>query len=236
MSDNLLDTYLTKSGFSFSDKNILLLNNLLESTLETNKCFNLTSITDKDDFIEKMIIDSLLINKFFNFENLTILDVGTGAGFPGLPLAITNPNAKFDLLDSTKKKIDYLNNFINRNRLDNVKGLCSRIEDYAHSENRECYDVILARAVSSLNILIELVVPLLKVDGIFIAFKSVRYEEEIKEAQVALEKLNAKIIDIKEDYLPLSKEKRVFIFVKKIKKTPLKYPRSYSLIKKTPLK
>lgn len=94
----------------------------------------------------------------------------------------------------------------------------------------------MARAVSSLNVLIELVVPLLKVNGIFIAFKSVRYEEEIKEAQLALDKLNAEIIDIKEDYLPFSGEKRVFIFIKKIMKSPMKYPRSYSLIKKNPLK
>lgn len=236
MNDNLLKNCLVETGFSLPDNQILLLNNLIDSTLETNKCFNLTSITNRDEFIDKMIIDSLFINKYFNFDNLSVLDVGTGAGFPGLPLAIVNPNTRFDLLDSTKKKIDYINNFNFDNKLDNVHGICARIEDYAHSENRNSYDIVIARAVSSLNILIELVIPLLKVGGIFIAFKSIRYEEEINEAQVALRKLNAEIIDVKDDILPLSKEKRVFIFIKKVKESPSKFPRSYSLIKKNPLK
>ncbi len=236
MNDNLSNLDLINNDFSLNDKQILLLDNLIDSTLETNKYFNLTSINNRDEFIDKMIIDSLLVNKYFNFDNLTVLDVGTGAGFPGLPLAISNPNAAFDLLDSTKKKIDFINNFISTNKLDNVSAICARIEDYAHGRKRESYDVIIARAVSSLNMLVELVIPLLKINGIFIAFKSLRYEEEIKESTVALKKLNAQIIDIKEDLLPQSREKRVFIFIKKIKPSSSKYPRSYSLIKKNPLK
>lgn len=213
--------------FNISDVNKL--ETLALETLKANELFNLTAIKDINDFRELMIYDSLLPLKYFSFDNKSIIDIGTGAGFPGLPLAIST-KGKFTLLDSTSKKINHINEVSHKLDLNNVKAISARAEEYARKHINE-YDYAIARAVSSLPILIELAIPLLKVGGYLIAMKSNKSDEEIALSKRALKELNAEIINVYNDQLPISKENRTLIVIKKIKSSPKKYPRSYSEIK-----
>ena len=225
MTKEELELYLKE--FNISDVNKL--ETLASETLKANELFNLTAIKDINDFRELMIYDSLLPLKYFSFDNKNIIDIGTGAGFPGLPLAIST-KGKFTLLDSTSKKINHINEVSKKLDLSNVKAISARAEEYARKHINE-YDYAIARAVSSLPILIELAIPLLKVGGYLIAMKSNKSEEEIALSKRALKELNAEIIDVYNDQLPISKENRTLIVIKKIKSSPKKYPRSYSEIK-----
>lgn len=202
-------------------------------TLTENEKFNLTAIKDEETFFEKMIFDSLLAIKDLDLKDKKAIDVGTGAGYPGMALALTTP-LDLTLLDSTNKKINYLNAYIENNHLKNVIGVNARIEDFAH-QNIEKYDYVFARAVAPLNILLEMVMPLLKVGGVFIALKGPSGHEEISLCQKAMKKLTCHVDKIIETELYLSKEKRLLIHIKKDQSTPIKYPRSYLLIKKQPL-
>lgn len=209
------------------------LESLLKHTLSVNGKFNLTSIKDEKKFRELMILDSLLPLNLINFNDRKVIDIGTGAGYPGLPLAITT-HGEFTLLDSTSKKINQINEFVSNLKLDNVKTVSARAEEYA-SAHREEFDVGIARAVSSLNILLEIGLPLIKEGGYFIAMKGPRGKEEIEEASNALKELGGEVVEINEVTLPESNEVRVNILIKKIKKTPKKYPRQYKDISNKPL-
>ena len=209
------------------------LETLMDLTLEANEKFNLTAIKDKEAFRELMIYDSLLPFKYFNFDDSSVLDVGTGAGFPGLPLAISS-KGKYTLLDSTNKKISHICRVIDALGLKNADAVCFRIEDYVLN-HRETYDYVLARAVAPLNILVELCLPLVKVGGSFIALKGANGLEELEDAKRAIEKLGGEVNITKIDVLPLNKEKRILIEIKKINHTLKKYPRQYGEIKSKPL-
>lgn len=214
---------------SLDNKCFDILEDLLKYTLEKNQLFNLTAIKEEGSFRELMIYDSLLPLKYFSFtDNDHILDVGTGAGFPGLPLAICS-KGKFILLDSTNKKIAHIATFLDKYHL-NGEAICDRAEHYAQ-QHREQYDYVIARAVAPLNILLELCIPLLKVGGKFIAMKGSKGEEEIKESLSALKKLDASVINVYKDELPESGEVRFTIEIIKNKATNKKYPRDYSTIK-----
>lgn len=210
-----------------------LLMSLMNSTLEQNERFNLTAIKEEPIFLEKMIFDSAIAIRELDLNNKSIIDVGTGAGFPGMVIRILAKDAKVTLLDSTKKKINYLKEFALANNL-NINGVSERAEDYSRN-HRETFDYATARAVAALNILLEIIVPLLKVGGTFIALKGLGYEEEINNAKNALKKLNCHIESIYDFDLPESKEKRAIIYIKKDKETSKKYPRQYTDIKKQPL-
>ena len=212
---------------------INLLEALQKDTLETNEKFNLTAIKDENKFRELMILDSLLPLSLLDLSNKSVLDIGTGAGYPGLPLAICS-TGNFTLLDSTKKKIDHINEFVSANNIKNVKTVSSRAEEYARA-NRDKYDVVIARAVASLNVLLEIALPLVKVGGYFIAMKGPRGLEEIDEAKKAIKELDCEVIEIHEEELPESKEKRVNILFQKKKETKSKYPREYKDIVNKPL-
>ena len=203
----------------------------MKKTLETNEKFNLTAIKDEETFLEKMIFDSAIALEDLDIIDKKIIDVGTGAGYPGIVLYIINPKTHLTLLDSTKKKIDYLAEFCKENNY-NINCVCSRAEEYNH---REEYDYAFARAVAPLNILLELIVPMLKVGGRFIALKGQGYEQEIKASQKAMNKLGCHLEKIIEDTLPESNENRVMVYVVKDKETNKKYPRTYADIKKLPL-
>lgn len=209
------------------------LESLLKHTLSVNEKFNLTAIKDEKKFRELMILDSLLPLNLINFNDKKVIDIGTGAGYPGLPLAIAT-HGEFTLLDSTSKKINQINDFVSNLKLDNVKTVSARAEEYALS-HREEFDVGIARAVSSLNILLEIGLPLIKEGGYFIAMKGPRGKEEIEEASNALKELGGEVVEINEVTLPESNEVRVNILIKKIKKTPKKYPRQYKDISNKPL-
>jgi len=198
------------------------------ATLKANESFNLTAIKDENKFRELMILDSAYPLKYFDFSDKKVIDIGTGAGYPGMVLA-TLSSGEFTLLDSTKKKIDFISNYASEHGYFNVKTVVDRAENFA-KKHREEFDFAVARAVSELNVLIELILPLLKVGGHFIALKGSKGIEELKSAKKMLEKLGGEVIQIDEYELPHSHERRVNIIIKKIKETPKKYPREYSEI------
>lgn len=214
-----------KTHFNLDEKYI---DSFLEFLISKNKIMNLTSITNKEEMIEKHIFDSLLISKKINFDDKVVLDVGSGGGFPGIPLAIMFPKSKFILLDSTEKKVNYLNEAIEYLNLHNVEAKCGRVEKLNEVER---YDMVISRAFADLPIYLELVTYLVKVGGTIIALKGPKAEEELSRSKNAMQKLNLKLIDKQIDELPISHDKRINLIFKKIDKTNKKYPREYSLIK-----
>lgn len=198
------------------------------ATLKANESFNLTAIKDENKFRELMILDSAYPLKYFDFTDKKVIDIGTGAGYPGMVLA-TLSNGEFTLLDSTKKKIDFISNYATEHGYFNVNTVVARAENYAKN-HRDEFDYAVARAVSDLKVLIELMLPLLKVGGYFIALKGSKGLEELNKSKKVLSNLGAEVELIDEYELPESKEKRINIIIKKIKKTNLKYPRPYNEI------
>lgn len=228
-----LEKHLTRLNIKFDKNQIDLLFKFMSYTLEANQKFNLTAIKEEDSFVEKMIFDSAIALYDTDLNNKKAIDIGTGAGFPGMVLKILQRDVDMTLLDSTSKKIEHLKQFANDHSFV-MSFSTDRAEDYAKA-NREKYDYAFARAVAPLNILIELIVPLLKVGGTFIAMKGAGFEEEINSSSNAFKKLNCQISSIYETELPESKEKRAIIRITKIKETNKKYPRTFSDIKKMPL-
>lgn len=199
--------------------------------LKENEKINLTAITDIDEFRVKHIEDSLKPSLVFNFYNKVIMDLGSGAGFPGIPLAINFPSSKFVLVEPITKRANFLNKVKEELDLKNVEVLNSRIEDLDKDYK---YDVIVSRAVKELRILLELSIPYLKVGGTLIAYKGPKVEEEIEESTNALNLLNAQIYQKQE--LNLDKKfSRVNLFIRKLSETDKKYPRNFAQISKKPL-
>ena len=215
MNKEQLQALVNQNIVHLSDEMFSSLEELMQDTLTTNEKFNLTAIKNEEDFRELMIYDSLLPLKYIDFSNKKILDVGTGAGYPGLPLAIAS-SGEFALLDSTAKKINHINEYVNAHDITNVQGISARAEDYV-KDHREGFDIVVARAVSPLNILLELCIPALKIGGYMLAMKGSNAEEEILEAKKAFQALNCKIEAKYFDNLPISGEKRALIIIKKEK-------------------
>ncbi len=201
--------------------------------LEYNEHTNLTAIKTMSDVYLKHFYDSLTISKLANFTSGKLLDVGTGAGFPGMVLAICFPNLQVDLLDSNNKKIKFLEELIKKLNLTNVQTIYSRAEDYT-KVNREKYDYVTSRAVADLRVLLELNIPSLKINGEFLVMKG-NIDEELKLSQNALEKLFCTITKKEEFTLPFNSGTRNIMVIKKNKETPSIYPRNYDKIKKRPL-
>ena len=206
----------------------------MELTLKANESFNLTANDTKESFMIKNIIDSLLIVKNLDLDGKNILDLGSGAGLPGIPLAIYYKNTNFTLLEPLTKRANFLKGIAQKLGLKNVKVVNDRAEIFIKNA-RESYDFVTSRAVSRLNILLELSIPFLKVGGKLIAYKGINYQEEINESKNALDLLYSKIIAIEEENLVQINEKRYNIFIQKNQKTSQKYPREYRLIKKKAL-
>ncbi len=206
-----------------------------EELIRVNEHMNLTTITLKEDVYNKHFLDSLTILKAIDLnQNYELLDVGSGAGFPAIPLAITTNNLNITIIDALGKRIKFLNELIDKLELKNVIALHKRAEEYA-KEKKEFYDITTARAVARLPMLCELCLPLTKVGGIFIAMKAQSAKEELKEAKKAIEILGGKVENIYELKLPNDIGKRSIIVIRKIKSTPNKYPRSFNKIKEKPL-
>ncbi len=201
--------------------------------LEYNTHTNLTAIKTIEEVYLKHFYDSMTLSKIADLTEGTLLDIGTGAGFPGLVLAIIYPKLQVSLLDSNNKKIKFLEEAVTLLNLKNVKIIYSRAEDYTQ-KIREQYDYVTSRAVAELRILLELNMPALNVNGSFLVMKG-NAEEEIKFSENALEKLSAKIETQEEFELPLNGGHRTLLKIKKLKETNTMYPRSYDKIKKKPL-
>ena len=226
---------LEKINITLTENQILKLEKFYELLVIWNEKINLTTILKEEDVYLKHFYDSLTLIKVIDLnKELTLLDVGTGAGFPGIVLKIVFPNLKITLLDSMNKRISYLNEIIKELDLKDIDTVCSRAEDYA-LKNREKYDIVVCRAVAHLEILLEITLPLVKVNGYFIAMKS-NANEEIALARKKIFALNSKIIEILSFKLPFENSIRTLIKIQKFKKTDLKYPRKYDKIKKENLK
>lgn len=203
--------------------------------IEVNSYMNLTAIVEHDEVYNKHFLDSLSIVKALDLsKEFTLCDVGSGAGFPSIPLAIVSNNAKVTIIDALNKRINFLNDLIKYIKLDNVSVYHKRAEDYA-KEKREDFDIVTARAVARLNILAELCLPLVKLNGYFVAMKGTVASEEINEACNAIGILGGKIVDRIKFELPDSAGEREIIVIKKVKATPAKYPRAFAKIKEKPL-
>lgn len=203
--------------------------------VEWNKKINLTAITEEKDIILKHFVDSLTVLKYIK-ENKSIVDVGTGAGFPGIPLAIMNDSLKITLVDSLNKRINFLNEVCSKIKLKNTKAIHSRAEEFGQDNNyKESYDIAISRAVSNLTVLAEYLLPLVKVGGKIICMKGPDIEEELKQAKSAIDILGGKFERCDNFCLPKSDISRNIIIINKIKETPKKYPRKAGTPVKTPL-
>ncbi len=196
-----------------------------------NAKYNLTNILDEEEVYLKHFYDSLTIVKGIELNNQYICDIGTGAGFPGIVLKIIYPNIKIDLIDATLKKCNFLNLVIKELSLKDINVINARAEEYA-KENREKYDIVTSRAVANLKHLLEFGIPLLKVNGIFIAMKA-NIDEELNNIDNYYKKLSLSAEKIIKFKLPYENSNRTIYIIKKDKETNKIYPRQYSKIKKT---
>ena len=203
--------------------------------IEWNKKINLTAITDENEIIIKHFIDSLTVLKYISEKNM-IIDVGTGAGFPGIPIAIMMPNVRVTLLDSINKRINFLIEVVRELDLKNIETIHSRSEDCGKDMlYREKYDIAIARAVANLSTLSEYLLPFVKIKGKMICMKGSEIEEELKNAEYAIKTLGGRSILREEFCLPNSDMKRNIIIVEKEQFTPKQYPRKAGLPAKEPI-
>jgi len=226
---------IQKLNIVLSEEQKDLLKEYANFLLEYNQHTNLTAIKTINEVYLKHFYDSLTLVKIIDLtKELKILDIGTGAGFPGLVLAICFPNITVHLLDSNQKKITFLNQVIQKLSLKNVKTIYQRVEDFA-KDQIETYDIITSRAVAELRILLEISFSILKINGTFIAMKS-SIEKEMQDSMDTIDILGGNLEEINSFELPKAAGKRNLIKIKKIKETPKEYPRRYSTILKKTLK
>ncbi len=223
---------LTKSEIEVKDSKITQMLKFLELLYKKNQVMNLTAIRDQKGMLEKHFIDSLLLTKIINDTEKTFIDVGTGAGFPGLILAIFYPEKTFLLVDSVRKKIEFVNEVIKELNLQNVNTSYERSEELI-KDKRESFDVALCRGVANLRIILEYMIPFIKVNGRFLPQKL--NLNEIKESENALKILNSKINKIFQFKLPESEDTRIILEILKLQKTNEKYPRKIGIPVKKPL-
>lgn len=232
----LMCSYGREIDIEFNDKQMNQFYEYMNLLLEWNEKINLTAITEPEEVILKHFIDSLTINKYIE-NNKSIADVGTGAGFPGIPLKIYRPDLSITLVDSLNKRINFLNEVISKLDLKDISTVHSRIEDFGKDKKyRESFDYVTARAVANLTTLSEYLIPISKVGGKCICMKGNDIKEEINNSRNAINILGGKINEVDEFYLPNSDISRNVIIIEKIKNTPNKYPRKAGMPSKEPLK
>ena len=224
-------------GISLSDKQIEQFLNYYELLVEWNSFMNLTAITDFDEVILKHFVDSISLCKYISFQHGdTLIDIGTGAGFPGIPIKIICPDCKITLLDSLNKRINFLNTVIEQLHLTDIITIHGRAEDIAKTkEHRENYNYAISRAVANLSTLSELCIPFVKQNGYFISYKSEKGNEELLEAKNAIEILGGSVDKQISYQLPDSDLSRNLILIRKRNITPKKYPRKAGIPSKEPL-
>ena len=223
---------LKKLNINPNEKQLDQLHKYFELLVEYNKVMNLTGITEEEEVYLKHFYDSITLVRVVDLNNVSSLcDIGTGAGFPGMVLKIIFPELEVTLVDSLNKRIEFLKIVINELGLNKIEAIHARAEEYA-IKNKEKFDVVTARAVAALNILLEYSIPLVKVNGYFVAMKG---KNESEDASNALKVLSSKIEVIDNFLLPIENSNRTLIKVKKEAKTASKYPRKFADIKRKPL-
>lgn len=236
INSDLLKRELDKLKIEWSDEMIDKFNIFYDLLIEWNKKINLTAITEYDDVVIKHFIDSILILTFTDIDNKRLIDVGTGAGFPGIPLKILKPDCEIFLIDSLNKRVRFLEYVSDSLGLRNITLLHGRAEDLARDKGlRETFDYSVSRAVSNLSTLSEYCIPFLKRGGLFISYKSDKSDDEIKSSLNAINILGSKIETVEERYLPGGEIKRKFVVIKKINEVSNKYPRKAGIPVKDPL-
>lgn len=241
MRRELLIKSALELGIELSDREVDSFELYMRELLAWNEKMNLTAITKGDEIVLKHFIDSLLPLKAYSFEEHSIIDIGAGAGFPGIPLKIVRPGIQLTLVDSVEKKTGFLEYIVASLNLDLVDVLCGRAEDLAHHPNehgkqmREKFDMALSRAVAPLNVLAEYCLPFVKVGGAMIALKGENVQEEAEKARNAIKLLGGKLAELAKVKLPSTDIIRTIVIIEKIERTPAKYPRRPGIPKKTPL-
>lgn len=229
---------LDSLGIEYNDNKINQLISFYEMVVEKNKVMNLTGITEFDEFVYKHFLDSLILEKAFPQikNNISVIDVGTGAGFPGIPLAIIYDNAEFTLIDSLNKRVNFLNEVITALSIENVNAVAGRAEELGkNSSYREQYDLCVTRAVAEINLLSEYTLPFVKVGGKCIPYKSLQINDEIENGSKAISILGGEIDRVVEIDINGTDLYRNLLLINKIESTPSKYPRRPGIPKKKPL-
>ena len=234
--------YLEKAGIQLEETKLSQLSKYMDMVIEKNKVMNLTAITDPEEFALKHILDSLLIltniDEFIKVKDtaISVIDVGTGAGFPGIPLKIACPEISLTLLDSLNKRLVFLDEVVAELGLDSVNTVHTRAEDGARKSTlRDSFDFAVSRAVASQSALTEYCLPFVKTGGYFIAYKSGEIEEELSQAERAIKLLNGESPRVIHTTLPETDIKRSFVIIKKKGATPKSYPRKAGTAKRDPL-
>lgn len=233
--NNLLLEEANKIDITISKDQLELFYKYMNILLEWNKKINLTAITEEKEIVIKHFIDSISINKYIKKED-NIMDMGTGAGFPGIPLKILNKDTRFVLVDSLNKRIKFLEEVNNMLNLNNIELIHSRAENLAKNfKYRENMDTIISRAVANLRVLVEYMIPFIKVGGLCICMKGPNIKDEIEDSRKAIEILGGKIEKVENIHLIDNNIERNLILIRKIKETPIKYPRKAGIPLKQPL-
>ncbi len=233
----IFDDKLSSIGITLEKKQKQQFDDFYEMLVEWNKVMNLTGITEYEEVNEKHFVDSLSIVKAIDICKVeTVIDVGTGAGFPGIPLKIAFPHLNVVLLDSLNKRIKFLDAVIDKLELENIKTIHGRAEDYAkQSEYREQFNLCVSRAVANLSTLSEYCLPYVKTGGMFIPYKSGEIDEEVNASKKAIHILGGKLNDVIKFQLPGTEIGRSFVVIDKVQNTSKKYPRKAGLPSKEPL-
>ena len=224
-------------GITLNDTQLQQFQDFYELLIEKNKVMNLTAITEEEEVIDKHFIDSLTCKRVMDMNQVrSVIDIGTGAGFPGIPLKIVYPEIEFVLLDSLNKRVKFLNEVIEALHLEKIQAVHGRAEDLARKpEFRGRFDLCVSRAVANLSTLSEYCIPFVRVNGYFISYKAQKGLEEIQECNHCMKELGSKIIDTDEFQLTDEDSKRVLIKIKKCKGTSKMYPRKAGIPSKNPL-
>ena len=206
----------------------------LQELITWNQKYNLTAITDPEEIKSKHFADSLALQQVFKLTDQTVVDVGAGAGFPGIPLKIACPDIKLTLIEATRKKVEFLKHIVEKLNLQAVEVIWGRAEEIAR-EKREVFDLAVSRAVAEMRVLCEYGLPLVSVGGMFVAYKEEKVEAEVKAAENAIQRLGGKLKVIHKLKLPNTEIIRSLVLIDKISPTPLSFPRRPGLAKKRPL-
>ncbi|MBP7176355.1 MAG: 16S rRNA (guanine(527)-N(7))-methyltransferase RsmG [Thermoclostridium sp.] len=233
---------LLKSGAScfgvhMNEQQVYAFSRYHEQLIDWNERINLTAITEERDVVIKHFIDSVSILRYLPEGTETVIDVGTGAGFPGIPMKIVQSSLKVTLLDSLEKRVRFLETVIMENQLSGMQAIHGRAEDFAREKShRECYDVGVARAVASLPVLCEYILPFVRIGGVFIAMKGSEVQNELEQSGKAISILGGTVKKVEHFTLPFDPMERHIILIEKIRQTPTQYPRKSGKPTKSPLR